>query len=43
MRRKNGEMLDVWWRGTRRGMDWGKLWIGVWMRENERGEGILGG
>ena len=26
----------VLWRGSRRGMDRGKLWIGVWMRENER-------
>ena len=26
----------VLWRGSRRGMERGKLWIGVWMRENER-------
>ena len=29
----------VLWRGSRRGMERGKLWIGVWMRENERGGG----
>ena len=28
----------VLWRGRRRGMEREKLWIGVWMRENERGE-----
>ena len=33
---------SVLWRGKRRGMQRGKLWIGVWMRENERG-GIRGG
>ena len=27
----------VLWRGRRRGMERKKLWIGVWMRENERG------
>ena len=27
------------WRGKRRGMESGKLWIGVWMRENERERG----
>ena len=27
----------VWWRGNRRGMEGGNLWIGVWMRENEGG------
>ena len=26
----------VLWRGRRRGMEREKLWIGVWMRENER-------
>ena len=26
----------VLWRGSRRGMERGKLWIGLWMRENER-------
>ena len=25
----------VLWRGRRRGMEREKLWIGVWMRENE--------
>ena len=27
----------VLWRGRRRGMEREKLWIGVWMREHERG------
>ena len=26
----------VLWRGRRRGMEREKLWIGVWMTENER-------
>ena len=26
----------VLWSGRRRGMEREKLWIGVWMRENER-------
>ena len=26
----------VLWRGIRRGMERAKLWIDVWMRENER-------
>ena len=30
MRRRNGEMKEMWWRGNRRGMDKRKLWIGVW-------------
>ena len=29
----------VLWRGRRRGIERGKLWIGVWMRENEKGGG----
>ena len=29
----------VLWRGSRRVMKRGKVWIGVWMRENER-EGV---
>ena len=29
----------VLWRGRRRGMERKKLWIGVWMRENERERG----
>ena len=28
----------VLWKGSRRRMARGKLWIGVWMRENERGK-----
>ena len=24
----------VWWRGRKRGMETGKLWIGAWIREN---------
>ena len=31
----------VSWRGRRRGMEREKLWIGVWMRENEKGGGNL--
>ena len=34
-----GEMRNegcVLWRGRRREMERGKLWIGVWIRENER-------
>ena len=34
MRRGNGEMKVVLWRGSRRGMERGKLWIGVGMRRN---------
>ena len=26
----------VWWRGNIRGMERGRVWIGVWMKENER-------
>ena len=32
--RSEGYML---WRGRRRGIEREKSWIGVWMRENERG------
>ena len=28
----------VLWRGRKREMERGNLWIGVWMRENEKGE-----
>ena len=35
MRRGNGEIKGVW-RESKRGMERGKLCIGVWMRENER-------
>ena len=36
-------MKGVLWRGRRRGMERGKLWIGVWIRENERPGGGGGG
>ena len=36
MSRGNGEMKGVLWRGSRRGMERGRLWIGVRRRENER-------
>ena len=36
MRRGNGEMKGVLWRGSRRRMEMRKFWIGMWMRENER-------
>ena len=41
MRRGNGNKKCVLWRGSRRGMERGKFWIDVWMRENERGGGNL--
>ena len=34
--RNEGRVL---WRGRRRWIERGKLWIGVWMRENEEGGG----
>ena len=37
---RNGKCVR--WRGTRSGMERRKLWIGVWMRENER-EGRIHG
>ena len=36
-------MKGVLWRGSRRWMERGKLWIDVWMRENERGRGGIRG
>ena len=41
MRRGNGEIVCVWWRGNIRVMERVKLWIAMWMRENGEREGNL--